>query len=132
MLLWARRERGTYLSMSCMLKALMPFSRRICFSPRSTSRSPMYTNFLGLSLGSSSSQPKMSSLFSFARPVRKATGIPWIFPLSLVSGVLISACASTQMTAISRSRRSRMARDVPAMVPMAIEWSPPRVRTRRP
>lgn len=38
---WGRVRRGAYRSTSCMLKALMPFSRRIFFSPRSTSRSPI-------------------------------------------------------------------------------------------
>jgi len=48
--------------------------------------------------------------------VRKAKGIPWMLPESVVSGVLMSACASTQMTQASEYTDS-----VPAMVPMARE-----------
>jgi hypothetical protein len=47
--------------------------------------------------------------------------MPWMLPLSEVSGVLMSACASTQMTAISRPRRSLIALAVPLMVPIAAE-----------
>lgn len=114
--------------MSNMLKALTRFSRRIFFSPASTSRRPMYTSLLRLSRFSSCSQPKYSSLSSVARPVRKATGMPWTFPLPLVSGVLMSACASTQMTAISRFSLSLMALAVPPMVPMA--WGIPTCQYR--
>ena len=46
--------------------------------------------------------------------------MPWMFPLSLVSGVLMSACASTQITAISRPSLSRIAFAVPEIVPMAM------------
>jgi hypothetical protein len=49
-----------------------------------------------------------TSLF-FVKPMTNATGIPWMFPLPLVSGVLISACESTQTTAISRPNLSLIA-----------------------
>lgn len=120
------------LSMSCMENALIPCSRRIFFSPLSTSRRPMYTIFLGLSRWCSFNHPNVSSRSSFASPVKNATGMPWMFPLSDVSGVLMSACASTQMTAISLSSRSRIALAVPETVPIAMEWSPPSVRTNLP
>ncbi|KAL2291477.1 hypothetical protein FJTKL_12869 [Diaporthe vaccinii] len=106
-------KRGTDLSMSNMLNALMPFSLSILFSPASTSRRPIYTSFCSDRRFDSSSQPKYSSLSSFASPVRKATGMPWILPEPDVSGVLISAWASTQMTATSRLSLSRMAFAVP-------------------
>lgn len=84
-------KRGTNLSMSNMLNALMPFSLSILFSPASTSRKPMYTSFRSDKRFDSSNQPKYSSLSSFASPVRKATGMPWMLPEPDVSGVLISA-----------------------------------------
>ncbi|KUI59119.1 hypothetical protein VP1G_11048 [Cytospora mali] len=108
-----------------MLNALIPFSRRILFSPGSTSRSPMYTSLRRLSRFSSPSHPKYSSLSSVARPVRNATGMPCTLPDPDVSGVLISACASTQITATSRFSLSRTARAVPPTVPIAMLWSPP-------
>lgn len=129
----AIRKRGNpYLSISCMLNAFMPCSLRIFFSPLSMSRKPMYTNFFKLKAFSSPNHPNISAFSSLASPVRKATGIPWMLPLSLVSGVLMSACASTQITAISLPSRSLMALEVPAIVPIAMEWSPPRVSTKRP
>jgi hypothetical protein len=70
---------------------------------------------------SSFNHPNTSSLFPFTKPVINATGIPWMFPLPLVSGVLISACASTQMRAISRPNLSLVALATPLTVPMAIE-----------
>lgn len=60
--------------------------------------------------------------------------MPWMLPLSLVSGVLMSACASTQMTAGSRLPpvRSRTPATVPEMLPIAMLWSPPSVSANRP
>ena len=118
--------------MSNMLNALIPCSLKILFSPASTSLSPIYTTFLKLTRCSSPNHPKNSSLSSVAKPVKKLTGMPCTFPLSLVSGVLISACASTQISATSRPKRSLTALAVPATDPIAMEWSPPSVSTNLP
>ena len=104
-----------YLSTSCMLNALMPFSRRIFRSPESMSRRPMYTNRSLLSgafpLGS---QVLNGSTSVPARPRRKETGQPCRLPEGVVSGVLMSACASIQIRAASGCARSE-----PATVPSA-------------
>jgi hypothetical protein len=52
-------------------------------------------------------------------PQSTARGMPWMLPEGLVSGVLKSAWASTQMTP-TRPRAT------PETEPMAREWSPPR------
>ena len=54
------------------------------------------------------------------RPNRTATGMPWILPEGEVSGVLISPCASNQMTP-----RLFLYFRTPEIVPIAILWSPP-------
>ena len=129
-----KEERVQYRSTSCIENALIPCSRSTFFSSRSMSLSPMYTNFVMLIRCSSPSHPNTSSLSSTVRPVKKLNGIPCTFPLGEPSGEFMSACASTQMIAISRlpPKRSRIAFAVPEIVPMAMEWSPPRVSTRRP
>ena len=117
-----KRKRGiTHRSMSNMLKALIPCSLKILFSPASTSLNPIYTTFLKLTRCSSPNHPKNSCFSSLANPVKKLTGIPCTFPLSLVSGVLISACASTQISATSLPSLSLTAFAVPATDPIAME-----------
>jgi hypothetical protein len=115
-----------------MLNALIPCSLSSTFSALSTSLRPIYTSFRLLTFISSLIHPNISSSSSLAKPVRNATGIPWIFPEPDISGVLISACASTQINAISRPSLSRIAFADPATDPIAILWSPPRVSTQRP
>ena len=118
--------------MSCIENALMPFARSISFSARSTSLSPMYTSFFSDTLWSSSIHPNGPPFSPSASPVRNASGIPWMFPLHDDSGVLMSACASTHTTASSLPSLRRTARATPAMLPMAMLWSPPSVSTKRP
>ena len=55
-----------------------------------------------------------------------------MFPVGLVSGVFMSPWASNQMSPIFFLFRSRWNCDAPAMVPMAIEWSPPSTIGMRP
>ena len=50
-----------------------------------------------------------------------ASGIPWTLPLGELAGVLMSECASTQITPPG----TPCARARPPSVPIAIEWSPP-------
>ena len=88
--------------MSAIVNARTPSSRIARFSPSSTSRSPMKTIRAG------------STACAWSA---KCTGIPWTFPDGEVNGVLMSPCASTQITPGARPR----ARATPAIVPIAIE-----------
>ena len=56
-----------------------------------------------------------------ASPSAAASGIPWTFPLGLVSGVLMSEWASIQSTPPGPCTEAS-----PPSVPSATEWSPPR------
>lgn len=80
--------------MALTVNALIPKALIAFFSPWSKSRSPMYTISSGFTHGLI--QPKLGSEFMFfARPKRNPRGIPCMFPEPVVSGVLMSACAST-------------------------------------
>ena len=64
-------------------------------------------------------------------PARPPAGMPWMLPLGDVSGVFMSPWASNQMSPIFWPR-SRWKRETPAIVPIAIEWSPPSTTGMRP
>ena len=55
------------------------------------------------------------------RPIAAATGMPWMLPDGLVSGVLRSPCASIHSIAPG----APAARARPPSTPIASEWSPP-------
>ena len=71
-------------------------------------------------------------------PRATASGIPWMFPVGLVSGRVHVAVGVEPDEADLLLPRLRWYRDTPAIVPMAIEWSPPSTtgmlprRARRP
>lgn len=96
--------------------------RMVRFSAASRSRKPMYTMSSGFRHGLN--QWNDGSLWaSLASPRRNPSGIPCIFPLKDTSGVLISACASTQTTPVLG-----LAWHIAGSVPIGIQWSPPSMR----
>jgi len=105
-----------------MVKAPIPDSRMFSFSAGSTSRRPTTAARAPSTIGPSS-PARETRLFS-PMPRATARGMPWMFPLGEVSGVFMSPWASNQMRPM-RSSCFRKWRDTPAMVPIAIEWSPP-------
>lgn len=69
------------------------------------------------------SNPGSLLMYGWSSFTKNDKGIPCMFPDDDVSGVLISACASTQTTTCSGS-----AKEWPKMEPMAMLWSPPRAK----
>ena len=104
-------------SISRMVNARTPDSRTCGRSVASTSRRPTITVLCGATLGR---KPNRSASGSGPMPSRQASGMPWILPLGLESGVFISACASSQIRP-TRWPRSRKCRDTPLTVPIATE-----------
>ena len=67
----------------------------------------MSTVWAGSTLGA---KPPTSASAAGAAPSSAASGMPWTLPDSVVSGVFMSPCASTQMRPSGRpSRRAKLA-----------------------
>lgn len=78
---------------------------------------------LGNYHGLMNSNPGSLLMYGWSSFTRNDKGIPCMFPDDDVSGVLMSACASTQTTTCSGS-----AKEWPKIEPMAMLWSPPRAK----
>ena len=111
-----QEEKRPYRRTSGISKALMARRRKIASSPSSTDRRPTHNSFSTMIVWLYSIQSKTPASSLHAIPVGNESGIPWTFPLVLVSGRLISACASIYITPRSAPWRSRVARDGDAVV----------------
>src|SRR6185312_15218216 len=117
----SRQAEAPRASISLMVYTRTPSSFTILASFASTWRTPKITTFSGFRAGA---RPAM--LVSSLRPLPSSTesGMPWMLPEGLLSGVFMSVWASHQNTPRSRFLRRRLLA-MPEMVPMAWEWSPP-------
>lgn len=112
-----------YLSTWYMEKAAIPGSFKIFFSPASTSLNPIYAIFFGLKLPGTHLSDSGQCGTSLFKPIRNDTGQPCKFPEGVLSMVFISAWAS-----IHKRPASGYLSKTADTVPMAIEWSPPKVK----
>ena len=80
-------------SMSRMVKAPMPEAFTVARSATSTSRMPTSAAREPSTIGA---KPARFTSSAAPRPSTTASGMPWMLPLGLVSGVFASACASNQ------------------------------------
>ena len=123
---WAKASRRhtavPRASSSDIVKTRTPSSCTRVVSVGSTSRTPMMATSAGSRAGPWGHSAVVSS--GGPRPSRQASGIPWMLPDGEVALVFMSVWASTQMTP-SRSPRPWNLREIPEMVPIAMEWSPP-------
>jgi hypothetical protein len=114
-------ERIPRSSMSRIVKAPMPEALTLARSSASTSRIPTRAAREPSTIGE---KPARFTSEGAPRPRTAARGMPWMFPVGLVSAVFASAWASNQ-TSPSFCRRAWKWRASPAIVPIATEWSPP-------
>ena len=97
-------------------------------SPSSIERRPNRCTRVGSRMGRSGSANRPARPGS---PQSAASGMPWRLPEGEVSGVLKSACASSQSTKSGRALRAQW-RIAPSTVPSDRLWSPPTTRGRSP